>query len=153
LLSGSSEIPQREIGGCRFSPTGEALAATAVNVAAKQEKHMPISQVYQHPDGRWYGQHDGHISQPFDNSDAAWSWLDRQDDPWRSLGNAAAAVVEQVQSKYGIMVVERNSDGNRVELCRVSTNPEAIAKGARRKTRGGQRRYRSVEIVELDRGR
>jgi hypothetical protein len=104
------------------------------------------SHVWQQPDGRWCGQHGEAISQPFTTAAAAWAWLDRRVGPWRSLGDAAAAVV----SKFAIMVTERS--GNTVELCRVGTNPETIAKGARRKRWRGQPRYRSVEIRELTGG-
>jgi hypothetical protein len=54
--------------------------------------------------------------------------------------------------EYAIVVTELS--GNKTELCRVGSNPEAVAEGARRKTilLGRSRRiplYRRVEVVEL----
>jgi hypothetical protein len=59
---------------------------------------------------------------------------------------------------YAILVVEPS--GNETELCRVGSNPEAIAEGARRvydRVRHTRRwwrvpRYRSVRIVEVPDG-
>jgi len=55
-------------------------------------------------------------------------------------------------TKFAIVVTELS--GNKTELCRVGSNPEAVAEGARRKTilLGRSRRtplYRRVEVVEL----
>ena len=56
---------------------------------------------------------------------------------------------------FAIVVTEPS--GNKTELCRVGSNPEAVAKGAREKTtrvKHGKRwklipRYLKVEVVEL----
>jgi hypothetical protein len=55
-------------------------------------------------------------------------------------------------ARFSIVVTELS--GNKNELCRVGSNPEAVAEGARRKTilLGRSRRirlYRKVEVVEL----
>ena len=58
-------------------------------------------------------------------------------------------------TEFAIIVTELS--GNKTELCRVGSNPEAVAEGARRKTirtnhTGRWRRiplYRKVEVVEL----
>jgi hypothetical protein len=55
-------------------------------------------------------------------------------------------------TEFAIIVTELS--GNKPELCRVGSNPEAIAEGVRRKTilLGRSRRirlYRRVEVVEL----
>jgi hypothetical protein len=55
-------------------------------------------------------------------------------------------------TEFAIIVTELS--GNKTELCRVGSNPEAVAEGARRKTilLGRSRRirlYRRVEVVEL----
>ena len=65
------------------------------------------------------------------------------DDP--NLGEIAA-------TEFAIVVTEPS--GNKTELCRVRSNPEAVAEGARRKTirLGRSRRtplYGKVEVVEL----
>jgi hypothetical protein len=53
---------------------------------------------------------------------------------------------------YAIIITDANT-GNRLELCRVGSNPEAVARGARRKTSViGKRRlraYSKVEVVEI----
>ena len=53
---------------------------------------------------------------------------------------------------YAIMVTDART-GNRLELCRVGSNPEAVAEGARRKTYNIKRRlfrtYAKVEVVGL----
>jgi len=58
----------------------------------------------------------------------------------------------EATTKFAIVVTELS--GNKTELCRVGSNPEAVAEGARRKTipLGRSRRtplYRKVEVVEL----
>jgi len=58
---------------------------------------------------------------------------------------------------FAIVVTEPS--GNKTELCRVGSNPEAVAKGAREKptrVKHGKRwklipRYLKVEVVELKR--
>ena len=60
---------------------------------------------------------------------------------------------EAAMTKFAIVVTERS--GNKTELCRVGSNPEAVAEGARRKTTplGRSRRtrlYIKVEVVELE---
>src|SRR6516165_7182279 len=63
------------------------------------------------------------------------------------------AVRRQFRAReFAIIVTELS--GNKTELCRVGSNPEAVAEGARRKTilLGRSRRiplYRRVEVVEL----
>jgi hypothetical protein len=56
---------------------------------------------------------------------------------------------------YAIMVTDARG-GSRIELCRVGSNPEAVADGARRKTYTLNRRqfrmYSRVEIVKLAEG-
>ena len=59
---------------------------------------------------------------------------------------------ETAMTKHAIVVTGLN--GNKTELCRVGSNPEAVADAARRKTipLGRSRRvplYRKVEVVEL----
>ena len=57
--------------------------------------------------------------------------------------------------KYAIMVIDART-GNKLELCRVGSNPEAVAEGARRKTyklgKRTPRLYSTVEVVELTEG-
>jgi len=52
-----------------------------------------------------------------------------------------------------VIVVTDSRTGNKLELCRVGTNPQAVAAGARLKTyRIGKRQrrlYSSVEVVAL----
>ena len=55
-------------------------------------------------------------------------------------------------TEFAIVVTERS--GNKTELCRVGSNPEAVAEGARRKTirLGRSRRsqlYLRVEVVPI----
>ena len=63
------------------------------------------------------------------------------------------AVRRQFRAReFAIIVTELS--GNKTELCRVGSNPEAVAEGARRKTilLGRSRRiplYCRVEVVEL----
>jgi len=51
------------------------------------------------------------------------------------------------------IVVTDNRTGNRLELCRVGTNPEPVAEGARRKTytlgKRKPRLYSNVKVVKL----
>ena len=59
---------------------------------------------------------------------------------------------EMAMTKHAIVVTGLN--GNKTELCRVGSNPEAVADAARRKTipLGRSRRtplYSKVEVVEL----
>ena len=59
---------------------------------------------------------------------------------------------EIATTEFAIVVTELS--GNKTELCRVGSNPEAMAEGARRKTipLGRSRRtplYSKVEVVEL----
>jgi len=53
---------------------------------------------------------------------------------------------------YAIIVTDSRT-GNHLELCRVGSNPEAVAKGARHKTYTIRRKqfsmYSRVEIVKL----
>jgi len=53
------------------------------------------------------------------------------------------------------MVIDART-GNKLELCRVGSNPEAVAEGARRKTyklgKRTPRLYSTVEVVELTEG-
>jgi hypothetical protein len=101
---------------------------------------MTTPRVWQEADGRWFGKHGDLISQPFKSAAAAWWWLDRQ-----------VACAATPASTFAILVTERS--GNTIELCRVGTNPEVIAKAARRKRgHGGRLRYRHVEIKELASG-
>jgi len=56
------------------------------------------------------------------------------------------------ETEFAIIVTELS--GNKTELCRVGSNPEAVAEAARRKTNplGRSRRtplYSKVEVVEL----
>ena len=55
-------------------------------------------------------------------------------------------------TEFAIVVTELS--GNKTELCRVGSNPEAVAEGARRKRiRVGKRttkQYLDVQIVELE---
>jgi hypothetical protein len=66
--------------------------------------------------------------------------------------NVVRRAGEIAMTEYAIVVTELS--GNKTELCRVGSNPEAVAEGARRKTRllGRSRRvprYLRVEVVEL----
>ena len=59
---------------------------------------------------------------------------------------------EAAMTEFAIVVTELS--GNKTELCRVGSNPEAVAEGARRKTipLGRSKRtplYLKVEVVEL----
>ena len=59
---------------------------------------------------------------------------------------------EIATTEFAIVVTEQS--GNKTELCRVGSNPEAVAEGARRKNipLGRSRRiplYLKVEVVEL----
>jgi len=59
---------------------------------------------------------------------------------------------EIATTEFAIVVTELS--GNKTELCRVGSNPEAVAEGARRKRiRVGKRttkQYLDVQIVELE---
>ena len=66
--------------------------------------------------------------------------------------NVVRRAGEIAMTEFAIVVTERS--GNKIELCRVGSNPEAVAEGARRKTilLGRSRRtplYPKVEVVEL----
>ena len=66
--------------------------------------------------------------------------------------NVVRRAGEIAMTEFAIVVTELS--GNKTELCRVGSNPEAVAEGARRKTTplGRSRRtplYRKVEVVEL----
>jgi hypothetical protein len=66
--------------------------------------------------------------------------------------NVVRRAGEIAMTEFAIIVTELS--GNKTELCRVGSNPEAVAEGARRKTilLGRSRRiplYRRVEVVEL----
>jgi hypothetical protein len=66
--------------------------------------------------------------------------------------NVVRRAGEIAMTEFAIVVTELS--GNKTELCRVGSNPEAVAEGARRKTipLGRSRRiprYREVEVVEL----
>ena len=69
------------------------------------------------------------------------------DDP-----NLVRRADEIATTEFAIFVTERS--GNKTELCRVRSNPEAVAEGARRKRiRVGKRttkQYLDVQIVELE---
>ena len=69
------------------------------------------------------------------------------DDP-----NLVRRAGEIAMTEFAIVVTELS--GNKTELCRVGSNPEAVAEGARRKRiRVGKRttkQYLDVQIVELE---
>ena len=66
--------------------------------------------------------------------------------------NVVRRAGEIAMTEFVIVVTGRN--GSRTELCRVRSNPEAVAEGARRKRiRVGKRttkQYLDVQIVELE---
>ena len=65
------------------------------------------------------------------------------------------AIVGVVMSLFAIVVTDGRT-GNKLELCRVGTNPEPVAEGARRKTyklgKRVLRLYSNVEVVEIAKG-
>ena len=72
----------------------------------------------------------------------------------RQNPNLVRRAGEIVMTEFAIVVTELS--GNKTELCRVGSNPEAVAEGARRKTTplGRSRRtplYLKVEVVEVKR--
>jgi len=71
------------------------------------------------------------------------------------LAAGAAAIVGVVMSRFAIVVTDGRT-GNKLELCRVGTNPEPVAEGARRKTyklgKRVLRLYSNVEVVEIAKG-
>ena len=58
-------------------------------------------------------------------------------------------------SRFAILV-SAGRTGNKLELCRVGTNPEPVAEGARRKTYKLEKRVlrlcSNVEVVEIAKG-